>query len=85
MAQTKVMKIKGDYFDFVIDAQKNKKLRVDFYARRAASGLYEFFQINGYDVSMETCEKLIAVRDAMVAGGMECCEFCDIILGGRGY
>ena len=85
MAKAKVIKSKGDYFDFVIDAQKNKKLRTEFYRRSEASGLYEFFQINGYDVPMETCEKLIAVRDAMVAGGMECCEFCDIILGGRGY
>ena len=85
MADAKVIKSKGDYFDFVIDAQKNIELREGFLRNTEASGLYEFFQINGYDISMETCVKLIAVRDAMVAGGMECSELCDIILGGRGY
>jgi len=85
MKKTKAIKTRGDFFDFVINAQKDKELSEAFFGTREAKGLYNFFQANGYDISMETCEKSIEVKNSMIQGGMECYELCDIVLGGRGY
>ena len=86
MSQAKGMKGKGDFFDFVMNAQKDQELSGKFFrTNMEALGLYNFFQANGYDVPMETCEKLINVRNSLVKGGMECDDLCDIVLEGRGY
>jgi hypothetical protein len=88
MAQTRKMKSKGDFFDFVIDAQKNRRLSKQFFSQNMSTGaddLFQYFKANGYDIPMDICQKLIDIRDGLIEGGTTCDDFCEMILEGRGY
>ena len=51
-----------NFIDFVIDAKDSEKLYDGFLKSDLPDALRQFFIDNGYDVSMEDCEKLLQAK-----------------------
>jgi hypothetical protein len=66
---------------FMEAAQRNEEFVRGFLEAKTPSALFNFIKSKGYDVSLEDCQKLVALRDKYVKTS----TFVDIIEGRKCY
>ena len=56
---------KMDFIDFILEAENDKKLTIEFLGCADVNALETFFKDNGYDISAADCERILqCIQDA---------------------
>lgn len=68
MARGKIKaKGKGNFIDFILDAQQDRKLAMECLLYTDPNDLKKFFDDNGYDISMDEIVKILELRTILAS------------------
>ncbi|MCK4783904.1 MAG: hypothetical protein KAV87_09155 [Desulfobacteraceae bacterium] len=68
MARGKIKaKGKGNFIDFILDAQKDRQLAIEFLLYTDPNDLKNFFNVKGYAISMDEIVKILELRTILAS------------------